>query len=197
MSKGERTRQHATAVALELATTLGIEQVTIGNVAERSGMSKSGVYAHYGSKAALQIAALEYATERFGSLLFGGLEHLPAGVSRLREFFLRWIGWSAKAGLPGGCPFAAAMFELDDIEGPVRDYIESNSQRLFTFLEGHIHDAVESGELRFDADFEQIAWEISAIYLGHHTAQRFSHNPDADRRATAAFEGVIDRHRRG
>jgi AcrR family transcriptional regulator len=194
LSKGERTRRHATTVALELATTVGIEQVTIGTVAERSGLSKSGLYAHFGSRTAMQLAALDEAGVRSRAVL-EGVDDLPPGLERLRGFFSRWLGWWAEAELPGGCPITAALYELDDVPGPVRDHVQQEVERLLAALADHARDAVAAGELREDTDVDQLAWELQALYLAHHTSTRFLHDPRATERAMVAFEALVDRNR--
>jgi AcrR family transcriptional regulator len=195
VSKGERTRQHATTVALELATTVGIEQVTVGTVAERSGLSKSGLYAHFGSRTAMQIAALDEAGVRMRQVVHG-LDDFAPGIARLRGFFSQWLGWSAKAGLPGGCPATAALFELDDVQGPVRDYVADEAQWLLATLAAYAREAIDAKEFRTDTDVGQVAWELQSLYLGHHVSQRFLRDPHATDRAIVAFDALVDRNRR-
>jgi hypothetical protein len=104
-----------------------------------------------------------------------------------------WFGWAQRAGLPGGCPVAAGLFEFDDVEGRVRNKIlelEGRWRRLLTEL---VQRAVSLGHLRGDLDVVQFVWELSGIYLGHHAAHRFLRAADADLRAQVAFQALVDR----
>lgn len=194
MSKGERTFEHVTTAALDLASTVGIEQLSIGAVAQRAGMSKSGVYAHYRSRKALQLAVLDAAGQR-GHDVIAGATGVAPGLVSLRAFFEAWIGWARKAGLQGGCPFAAAMFEVDDVDSDVRGVVEDHYADLMAQLEGHVEDAVRLGELDASTDPAQVAWELGGLYLAHHTSERFFHDPAADERALTGFDTVLDSRR--
>ncbi len=93
-----------------------------------------------------------------------------------------WLGWASRAGLPGGCPVAAGLFEFDDVEGPVRDKILEMEAQWRGLLMQTVAEACSLGHLRSDLDAAQFVWELCGIYLSHHTAQRFLKSPDADRR---------------
>lgn len=115
------------------------------------------------------------------------------GLPRLRALVRNWFGWAQRAGLPGGCPVAAGLFEFDDIDGRVRNKIlemEGQWRRLLTEL---VQRAIDLGHLRRDLDVEQFVWELSGIYLGHHAAHRFLRAADADSRAQTAFQALVDR----
>jgi hypothetical protein len=116
-----------------------------------------------------------------------------AGLPRLQALIRNWFGWAQRAGLPGGCPVAAGLFEFDDIEGAVRNKIlemERNWRDLLTQL---VRGAIDCGHLRRDLDVEQFIWELSGIYLSHHAAHRFLRSADADRRAEIALRALIER----
>jgi len=117
----------------------------------------------------------------------------PEGLPRLEALVRNWFGWTPRAGLPGGCPVAAAMFELDDAEGPVRDKVVAMEAEWRALLEGLTCQAVECGHLRADLDVEQFVWELCGIYLSHHTSQRFLRRSDSDDRAQTAFQALVDR----
>jgi hypothetical protein len=115
------------------------------------------------------------------------------GLPRLRALVRNWFGWAQRAGLPGGCPVAAGLFEFDDVEGRVREKIlEMEGAWRRTLIE-LVRRAVELGHLRHDLDIDQFVWELCGIYLGHHAAHRFLRAADADRRAQAAFQALVDR----
>src|SRR4029077_3615569 len=115
------------------------------------------------------------------------------GLPRLEALVRNWFGWAPRAGLPGGCPVAAGLFEFDDIEGRVRSKIlemEGEFRRLLIDL---VQRAVDLGHLRRDLDVDQFVWELCAIYLGHHAAHRFLRAADADARAQTAFQALLAR----
>ncbi len=117
----------------------------------------------------------------------------PPGLAQLRTLFEGWLGWSEKAGLRGGCPVAAGMFELDDVDlaDPLRKQLVSMEKEWRKLLVQLTNEAVNQKELRSDLDAEQFAWELCGIYLAHHTSQRFVQDPLATCRALAAFEGLL------
>jgi hypothetical protein len=106
-----------------------------------------------------------------------------------------WLGWTMKAGLRGGCPVAAALFELDDAEGEVRDEVEAMEGRWRGLLRQVASEAVASGDLRADLDVDQFVWELCGVYLSHHASLRFLRDPQADARAQWAFEALLGRAR--
>jgi AcrR family transcriptional regulator len=173
----------------------GLGGVTLGVLADRVGMSKSGLFAHFKSKEEVQIDLLEH-TSQFGyPRIVEPALRAPEGLPRLKALVRNWFGWAARNGLPGGCPVAAGMFEFDDIESPVRDKIRDMEGKWRQLLTGLVLRAAELGHLRKGLDADQFVWELCGIYLGHHAAQRFLRSPDADRRAESAFESLIERSR--
>jgi hypothetical protein len=106
-----------------------------------------------------------------------------------------WFGWSTKAGLVGGCPAAAGMFELDDVEGPVREKLLELEKQWNEALKQFISEAIATGELRRDLDIDQFIWELTGFYLNHHASRRFISGRDANMRARKAFQGLLDRSR--
>jgi hypothetical protein len=116
------------------------------------------------------------------------------GLPRLRTLFARWLGWSARAGLRGGCPVAAAIFELDDTaNGIVRDRVAELDRKWLALLRSLTVDAIKCRHLdrRFDPD--QFVWELTGIYLAHHASSRFQRDPQARQRAEAAFDALLRR----
>jgi AcrR family transcriptional regulator len=171
----------------------GLDGVTLGVLADQVGMSKSGLFAHFRSKEEVQISLLEHTAEVGAAHIIAPAMNKPEGLPRLKALVGNWFGWAPRAGLPGGCPVAAGLFEYDDIEGPVRDKLlkmEAEWRGLLTKL---VADAISLGHLRRGLDADQFVWELSGIYLSHHAAQRFLKSPDADRRAARAFESLLAR----
>ena len=171
----------------------GLTGVTLGVLADRVGMSKSGLFAHFRSKEDVQIELLSHMAEFATAHVVEPSMTAGDGLPRLRVLVRNWFGWAQRAGLPGGCPVAAGLFEFDDIEGRVRNKIlemEAQWRRLLTEL---VVRAVELGHFRRDLDVDQFVWELCGIYLGHHAAHRFLRAADADARAQIAFKALLDR----
>ena len=121
MGKGEITRHAILERATALASRSGLEGISIGHLAEDLGLSKSGLFAHFGSKEALQVEILRFAAERFVENVVRPALAQPRGEPRVRAIFERWIAWDRSHSVPGGCLFVAAASELDDRPGPARD----------------------------------------------------------------------------
>ncbi len=173
----------------------GLGGVTLGQLAERVGMSKSGVFAHFRSKDEVQIGLLEDSARLANLSVVEPAMREPEGLPQLEALINHWLGWAQRAGLPGGCPVAAAMFELDDVEGPVREKVLAMEAEWRTFLRRIVRQAVDRKHLREDLDVDQFVWELSGIYLSHHAAQRFLRQADADVRARTAFAALVERAR--
>ena len=187
------TRERILDKGLALMSQAGLNGVTLGVLAEQAGMSKSGLFAHFKSKDELQIALLEHTLKVGTGHIVEPAMRAPAGLPRLKALVTHWLGWTKRAGLPGGCPVAAAMFEFDDLEGPVRDWVVAQESSWRGFLKQLVQDAIDGGHLRSDLDGDQFVWELTGIYLAHHAAYRFVRAPDADRRAAAAFDSLVAR----
>jgi AcrR family transcriptional regulator len=191
MNKREGTRQRILRNALEMASLDGLEGVSLGPLAERVHLSKSGLFAHFRSKEALQIQVLDTAAELFQQTVLHPASQAPQGLPRLRALFTLWLGWASRAGLPGGCPIVRAMAEFDESEGEIRDYLVDTQKVWFQTFQQFVEQAVTSGDLRSDLDLVQFTWDASGIYLMHHTASRFLRDATADQRALTAFEALI------
>lgn len=193
MGNRPATRERILEHGLALMSQSGLDGVTLGVLAEQVGMSKSGLFAHFRSKEDVQIALLDHMTRTANAFVVTPALRAPEGLPRLQAVVKHWLGWSQRAGLPGGCPVAAGLFELDDAEGPVRDKILALESEWRGLLTGLVRDAVARGHLRRNLDVDQFVWELCGIYLGHHTAHRFFRAADADRRAHTAFRALLDR----
>jgi len=178
---------------LALMSREGLSGVTLGRLADDVGMSKSGVFAHFRSKVDVQLALLEHSSKLAGPHVLEPAMRQPPGLGRLQAFIDHWFGWAPRAGLPGGCPVAAAMFELDDVEGPVRDKVQAMEREMRGMLGALVSEAIASKELRADVDVEQVVWELCGIYLAHHVASRFVRDPKADARGRIAVQALLQR----
>jgi AcrR family transcriptional regulator len=190
---GRTTRDRILDAGLNLLSTSGFAGVTIGVLARQVGMSKSGLFAHFKSKE--DIALLEQMVEVAEKNVVVPAMRARQGLSRLTALVENWFGWSTKAGLLGGCPAAAGMFELDDVEGPVREKLLELEKQWNEILKQFITESIATGDLRKDLDIDQFIWELMGFYLNHHASRRFMRNRDANMRARKAFQGLIDRSR--
>jgi len=189
----QSTRSRILDHGLDLMSRAGLSGVTLGGLAEDVGLSKSGLFAHFKSKDAVQIALLDRMAEVANRTVVAPAMAVPEGLQRLRALVGGWIGWTDRAGLSGGCPVAAALFELDDQGGQVRakvEVMESNWRRLLGDL---VARAIATGEFRAELDADQFVFELCGIYLTHHASHRFLRDPQADVRARRAFEALIAR----
>lgn len=194
-SKGEDTRSAVLGTALSLATQVGLEGVTIGKLADTVGMSKSGLFAHFSSKENLQAAIIEEAIARFVATVIAPALKKPRGEPRLRALIERWLDWSKADFLPGGCIFVAAQVELDDRPGPARDRLVESQRDWLGVLAQAARIAVEEKQFRKDLDVEQLAHEVFSIAYGYHFLRRIVDPAEAERRARAAFDRLIENAR--
>ena len=192
---GRATRDRIRDAGVNLLSTSYFAGVTIGLLASQVGMSKSGLFAHFKSKEEIDIALLDQMVEVAHKNVVVPAMRAQKGLSRLTTLVENWFGWSTKAGLLGGCPAAAGMFELDDVEGPVRDKLLELEKQWNEILKQFIAESIATGHLRKDLDIDQFIWELMGFYLNHHASRRFMRNRDANMRANKAFQGLIDRSR--
>jgi AcrR family transcriptional regulator len=194
-TKGEDTRSAVLGTALSLATQLGLEGVTIGKLADTVGMSKSGLFAHFSSKENLEVAILEEAIARFVAMVVAPALKKPRGEPRLRALIERWLDWSKADFQPGGCIFVVAQVELDDRPGPARDRLVASQRDWLATLAQAARIAIEERQFRKDLDVEQLAHEIFSIAYGYHFLRRIIDPAEAERRARAAFDRLIENAR--
>ena len=193
-SKGEQTRAAILDAALAIASKLGLEGLTIGSLADATGMSKSGLFAHFGSREDLQLAVLDHAAQRYGTNVFVPALKIERGLPRLRVLFERWLQWSNESGLPGGCIMISAAAEYDDRPGAIRDAVIAYQRQGTAISEKAVRLAIEEGHLKPTTDPEQIAFEMLGIVLANHNHRRLLGDKEARRRSMTAFEELIARH---
>jgi AcrR family transcriptional regulator len=191
MGKGDQTREAILLHALKLATRVGFEGLTIGRLADDLKLSKSGLFAHFGSKEALQVKVLELASRRFVDEVLKPALTAPRGARRVRALFERWLAWETSPGLPGGCPFNAAATELDDRPGPARDYVVRSQRDWLETIANTARTAVQEGDFQAGLDCEQFAYELQSIMLGYAHASRLMKDPKARERTERAFEALL------
>ncbi len=191
MGKGEQTRQAILDEAFSLASCIGVGGLSIGVLAERTNMSKSGLFAHFGSKEELQLAVLRESQRRFADVVLRPALRQPRGLARLRAMLVNWLDWTRAVDLPGGCVINAAAAEFDDQPGALRDEVRNALLALRRSLGEIVAKAIETGELRPDTDIEQFVFELNGIYQATQQNRRLFNDPDADRRALAAFDRLV------
>lgn len=191
MGKGEETRHQIVSSALALASEVGLSGLSIGGLAERVGMSKSGLFAHFTSKENLQIAVLDAAVDRFIAMVVAPALRMPRGEPRVVRMFDGWLTFLQDAELPGGCVILGAATELDDQPGPARDRLVSSQRDWIETLEHAIRIAVREGHFRADLDHQQFAFEMYGVIQASHFRGRLMDAKDAHTRARTAFERLL------
>lgn len=191
MRKGEQTRTAIVTAAQELAARDGLEGLTIGGLAERMQMSKSGVFAHFGSREDLQIAVLKSYERRFvDDVLLASLKE-KRGLTRLRAILRHWLSWTA-AEAASGCIWISGAAEYDDRPGPVRDELVAMVRSWQRELGRAITQAVAAGELPADTDALDVAFQLYGVILVVHHDARLMNNPDSEVRGNRAIERVLN-----
>lgn len=194
MRKGEQTRAAILDVALELASRNGLEGLTIGLLADRMSMSKSGVFAHFGSREDLQLEVVKLYHHRFEQEVFFPSIMEPRGLPRLVAMFSRWIK-RVSVEIASGCIYISGAVEYDDRPGPIRDELVSMVMAWQNALLRCVKQAIEVGHLRADTDAEQLVYEMYGLILALHHDARFLRAPGAVERAKAGFERLIENYR--
>ena len=193
-TKGEETRSAILAAAVEQASSAGFESLTIGGLAEKTGMSKSGLFAHFGSKLDLQIAALDEAARQFTEQVFLPALKAPRGLKRFRALFENWITWPQRASLPGGCPIDAASREYHHQPGPMRTAVIERQKLLDRELAKAVQMAIDNGELDKETDPRQVAFDMLGIVLVFYRSGLLLGDAEAGARARAGFDRLITQH---
>ena len=191
MSKGRQTRESILDAAVQVASRVGFNALTIGQLAAETGMSKSGLFAHFRSKEALQLATLEHAGRLFTDTTIRPALAVSRGEKRVRELFDRWLEWETSC-LQGGCIFVTGSVEFDDQPGPMRDALLANQQDWFDVLATVVRTGITTGEFRDDIDPAQVAFSLHSLMLGYHHAARLLRDERAADHTRAAFETLLD-----
>ena len=192
-TKGERTRAAILDAALRIVSKAGLDGLTIGTLADATGMSKSGLFAHFGSREELLLAVLAHGQAEFTEVVFQPAMAKARGLPRLKAMFTNWLDWTESADLPGGCPMIGGATEFDDKPGPVRDMLAGGQRTWIETLKRTVRQAIEEGQLPADTDPEQIAFEMFGIALVVHHHRRLLGYPKARARALAALDKLLSR----
>ncbi len=187
---GERTRRLILDAAVRLATIEGLDGLSIGTLANATQLSKSGVYAHFDSKAALQLATIDSARALFIGVVVAPVIELR-GLERLRALCESFLAYVEIGTLPGGCFFAAAAAELGGRPGPLRERVAANQKDWIRVLTEAADEAVSRDELRVDADVATLVFELNALVIAANTAYILHDDPAVLTQARTAIERVI------
>ncbi|HSI49913.1 MAG TPA: TetR/AcrR family transcriptional regulator [Ideonella sp.] len=190
MQKGQQTRAAILDAALGLASNMGLEGLSIGALAEVTGMSKSGVFAHFGSREELQISVIKEYHAKFEEEVFFPAIREARGLPRVRALFENWVKRVAVE-IDSGCIYISGAVEFDDRPGPVRDALAGMVKAWQAAMERAIRLAVESGHLRPDTDPSQMLFEVHGLILALHHDARFLRHPGAVERARAGFARIV------
>ena len=193
LQKGEQTKQAIVDAALGLAAQIGLEGLSIGVLAEVTQMSKSGVFAHFGSREELQISVIREYYARFADEVFFPAMDEERGLPRVRALFSNWMKRVAVE-LQSGCIFISGAVEFDDRPGPVRDALAGSVKTWLEAMYRAVVQAKEEGQLDADADEEQMAFEIHGLILALHYEARFLKNPQAIAHANKGFHNILARY---
>lgn len=193
MADALKTRAAITHRAADVASREGLEGVTLGRLAEDVGLSKAGVLGHFGTKEALQLAAIEDAVARFREHVWAPAATQPTGRPRLDAIVRAWSAYLTDATFPGGCFLTAASFEFDGREGPVRDRIAGALSQWAATLAREVAAAVRAGDLPPGTDVDQVVFELSATAAGATQASQLHCDPAAAQRCIRGMERALDR----
>ena len=194
--KSELTRTAIVGAALDLAALEGLEAISLQAVADRIGLSKSGVFSRVGSREALQKAVVEEFGRRFLADVFVPAMRLPKGLPRLDDIMQRWVTRTVDVDLHTGCIFSAGAFEFDDRECPLRDVLHLEVTRWRAALRRTVLQAVEQGHLKAGSDAEQLVGEIYSLILGLIHDVRFLRDPRAADRTRSSWQRLLSTYRK-
>jgi AcrR family transcriptional regulator len=173
------------------AALRGLAGVSLGDVAEAAGLSKSGLFKHFDSKEDMHRAVVEAALDHFREAIWLPAEALPPGRARVEEVFRRWLHWGETEWAESGCPIMAISVELDDQPGPLKDYLQQRLLRFRTNVTNEFR-LLRDPPLS-DAEAQAAYFQMKSFILGHGDSRRMMGDTDAERSAIAAFEALLDR----
>lgn len=191
MSKGDDTRSMILDRAIRMASRTGLEALTIGELSSEVGLSKSGLFAHFGSKENLQLAVVQAAASVFTDQVVRPAFRAPRGEPRIRALVENWLAWTRSSLLPGGCLFVQLTAELDDQPGPVRDLVVALQRDWMALLAESADRARAEGHFKPSLDPGQFAFSLHSLMLGFHHHDRLLGDPLAHQRLTAAVEALL------
>src|SRR4051794_32830328 len=190
--RGDTTRRAILGRAMQLASVEGLQALSIARLAGDLGMSKSGLFAHFGSKEELQLSTLRAARRVFSDEAVTPALEVPEGVERLLALVTAWLDYIGGDTFEGGCVFIEAAAEFDNRPGPVRDLVAETMGMWLDLLNGQAARALELGQLATGTDPEQLAWELHAFGLGLNWQRQLMGSERARDRAVAAARSRLE-----
>lgn len=193
--RSELTQSAIVDAALEMAALDGLDSLSIGEVAKKLNLSKSGVFSRVGSREALQRAVMEEFDRRFQQDVLLPALREPRGLPRLDAMMKAWLARICQAGPRGSCLYVAGAFEFDDRDGPLRELLHEGVQRWRGVLRRSLVQAKDCGHLRAEVEIEQLVFELDALFTGLLREARFLRNPEVMARGLAAYERLMSHYR--
>jgi AcrR family transcriptional regulator len=193
MTRGDDTKLNILEIGLDLASRVGLEAVTIGDLAKTAHMSKSGLFSHFQSKENLQVELLRYAGELFSQNVVVPALKTHAGIPRIKAVVDNWIRWSEA--LTGGCIFVTASSDFKDRPGKVRDFLLKQQHGWIDSLRRIAQSAVKEGDFHNDTDCDQFAFEFYSLLLGFHLYTTLLDSADIKKRQQTALDKLIRTYR--
>jgi AcrR family transcriptional regulator len=193
MTKGKDTKLSVLETGLDMASQLGLECVTIGNLAKATNLSKSGLFAHFQSKENLQIEILNYAAQVFSEGVIVPALKTKAGIPRIRALVDNWIQWTSE--LTGGCIFVSASADFSDRPGKVRDLLLHQQKEWIDCLKRIAQSAVQAGDFRQDIDDEQFAFDLYSLLLGYHLYYKLLDDAETRKHQETALARILDSYK--
>jgi AcrR family transcriptional regulator len=191
-TKGQRTRNSILEAAAALATEEGLDPLSIGRLAEATGMSKSGLFAHFGSKEELQLATVDHAAKLFVSEVIDPARGAPKGLARVWALCDHMIDYAERQVFPGGCFFAATSFEFNHRPGPVRDRIAEMIRSWLSYLEHAVEQAQQAGELDPHLSAREIAFQLDAFAQAANAQYQLFRDPVVFAEARRAIQARLE-----
>lgn len=192
MSQASTTKTHILETALGLSSQFGLSALTLGSLAQKAGMSKSGLFAHFKDKEKLQLGVLELAVQKFSETVFKPAILEPRGSARIRTLVKGWVEFiDGPKYQPGGSVLIAASTELDDCPGLLRNFVQKSQRELITNLARAARISVEVGEFKKNLDCQQFAWTLYSLILGYHHFAKLLDDPTAKKRLQLSIDDLI------
>jgi AcrR family transcriptional regulator len=189
MKKGEQTKQMILEIGLDMASQFGLESVSIGSLAKATGMSKSGVFAHFESKENLEVEILKYAAELFAQAVVVPALKTEAGIPRIKAIVNNWIKLTEN--MTGGCIFVSTSTEFSNRPGKVRKTLLAQQEEWLDVLRKVAQSAIKVGDLRKDIDCDQFAFDLYSLLLGFYLYHELLQNSDTKKRQETALERLL------
>ncbi len=195
--RGQETKKVILDEALKIASIHGIQGITIGELAKKVGMSKSGLFAHFENKDNLQLEILKLASEYFVSQVLLPAFKKPRGLPRIHAIFENWMDYlEDDSTLPGGSVFISASFELDDRPGILKDFVHKSQNDLILNIEKAVQIAIDCNHFKSSTNKSEFAWKFYSYVLGYHHFQRMLHNPKAKDLIVKGFNDLLNENKK-